>query len=161
MTKGKKKISDIIILYELMFGSFELMFGLGIVFFGQVLLTLYERIIDTELPEGSNAIVVKISENLVPNLLHHRYYIAFLLLGLGIVKVTSGIGLIYKREWAKHLLIIFLTGLIPFDIFAILHHVSFFTLVNLAVNILIILSLIQFQPVPYFKDLYGYIRKKQ
>src|SRR5258706_10408205 len=126
MEKERLKVPKTIIAYELFLGFFELISGLGIFFFGKSLLGIYEHMRNAELFEDSNVLFIKISEKLVPNLFQHRYIIAFFLVTLGVIKMVSGIGLIYNKEWAEHLLIIFLTLLIPVDIYGVLVHFSLF-----------------------------------
>lgn len=153
------KVPKTIIAYELLFGIFEFISGFGILLFGKSIFGVYEHMKNAELLEDSNDLFVKITEKFIPNLFQHRYYVALFLLSMGVVKIVSGIGLIYKKEWAEHLLIIFLTILVPFDLIGEVNHFSIFKSVYLAINIFIVLYLVHFKPLEYQKKLRSYIEK--
>jgi|SRR5581483_9585828 len=157
--KKETNVPKTIIVYELLLGLFEFISGFGILFFGKSLFGIYEQMKNAELLEDSNDLFVKIFEKFIPNIFQHRYYLAFFLLSMGAVKIASGIGLIYKKEWAEHLLIIFLTVLIPFDLVGEAIHFSLFKTIYLAINIFIVLYLINFKPIEYQQKLKNYLEK--
>jgi len=154
--KQEKGIPKIIIVYELALGFFELVSSLGMLFFGKSLLGIYETLKSAELIEHPNDLFIQITEKLVSNLLSHRLYIILLLSLLGITKIITGIGLLYKKAWAEHLLILFLSFLILFDLYELAFHFSYFQALFLIINILIVFYLVRFKPVEYLRRLKNY-----
>jgi uncharacterized membrane protein (DUF2068 family) len=152
-SKSEVDVPKVIIVYELLFGLFELVSSLGIFLFGNRLLDTYNYLVSKELVEDPNDLTVRLTEKIIPNLFGHHIYIAFLLLAFGLIKITSGIGLIYKKVWAEHLLVIFLVILIPFELVALLRRFSIADLAYLLVDIAIVLYLIKFKPLEYYKRL--------
>ena len=150
--------SRLIIIYELVFGSFEAISGFGILFFGQKLLGIYTGLRTSELIQDPDDLTVRLAEKILPNLFTHRIYIALLLILFGAVKLTSGVGLIYKKAWAEHLLVIFLVVLIPFEAGVIIRHFSIMDVIYLMIDIVIVLYLIKLKPREYFSRLAKDIR---
>lgn len=153
--KNMTKVPKIIIAYELILGLFELISGLGILLFGNKLLDIYNHIRNTELIQDPNDLMVKLTEKLVPNLVSHHISVALLLTAFGVIKISSGIGLIYRKVWAEHLLIVFLIILIPFEIVGLLRHFSLADLGYLVVDVAIVTYLVHFKPVDYLHRLKG------
>lgn len=149
--------SNLIIIYELILGTFEVVFGVGLLFLWNTLLSLYYQMSSGELLEDSNDLIVRSIEQVLPHLFAHRYYIALLLVALGVVKISSGIGMYYKKEWANHLLVALLVVLIPFDISEMIIHFSVFDLGYLLIDILIVLYLIHFNPRQYLIEVKHYL----
>lgn len=144
------KVSNLIIIYELILGVVEITTASALIIFGKRLLETYENLKDAELLENPNDLIVKVTEGIIPNLFQHHIYIALLLLAFGGVKIASGIGLIYKKIWAEHLLIGLLLLLIPIDLASMLFHFSIEKLLYILINTLIVLYLIEFKPIEYY-----------
>lgn len=159
-SKAEANVPKIIIAYELVFGFFELLSSLGIFILGNRLLDIYNFFVNRELLQDPNDLTIRLTEKVIPNLFNHHIYIALLLLTFGVIKITSGIGLIYKKLWAEHLLIIFLIILIPFEFVALLRHLSVADLIYLAVDVTIVAYLIQFRPVQYYQKLVRDLKTK-
>lgn len=159
-SKPEAKVPKVIIFYELLFGFFELISFLGIVLLGKRLLDIYNYLVNIELIEDPNDLTVRITEKIIPNLFDHRVYIALLLLAFGVIKITSGVGLLYKKVWAEYLLVIFLVMLIPFEGIALIKHFSIADLIYLAGDIVIVAYLVKFRPIEYFQKLVKDFRVK-
>jgi uncharacterized membrane protein (DUF2068 family) len=56
--------------------------------------------------------------------------------------LTEGIGLLLRRRWAEYFTIITTAGLIPLEIYEIVHHLTAAKIVVLAVNVAIVVYLI-------------------
>jgi uncharacterized membrane protein (DUF2068 family) len=56
--------------------------------------------------------------------------------------LTEGIGLLLRKRWAEYFTIITTAGLIPLEIYEILHHLTAAKIVVLAVNVAIVIYLI-------------------
>lgn len=152
------RVPKIIIIYELLLGLFESVIGAGLFFFGKDLLNFYNQLAVTELLEDPHDLFVNLTEGLIPKLFEHHIYIAILLLAFGVVKITSGMGLLYKREWGKHLLIGLLVILIPVDSYDLIKQVSLFKIAYLLIDVVIALYLIDFKPKQYIGELRDFLK---
>lgn len=56
--------------------------------------------------------------------------------------LTEGIGLLFRKRWAEYFTIITTAGLIPLEIYEIVHHLTTAKIVILAVNVAIVVYLI-------------------
>lgn len=140
----------LIIVYEFVHGLLEFLLGLGMIVFGKQIIDLYQSLENSGFIQGSNGLLSNLLEKAAPYLLTRHTYIALLFIGLGIVKVISSIGLLYKKTWAAYLLIDFLILLIPLDLVSIISRVSIFRIFYLVANILVVLYLVGFDPKRYF-----------
>ena len=141
-----------IIIYEIVLGLIELVLGFGIAFYGERVLVAYQALRATDFLSEQNDLLTDILERLVPYLTTHKLGVSVLLIALGGVKIASAIGLILKKEWGRHLLIGLLVVLIPFDLVGLLFDPSIFEAAYLAIDVLIILYMIEFNPKEYFAE---------
>jgi uncharacterized membrane protein (DUF2068 family) len=56
--------------------------------------------------------------------------------------LTEGIGLLLRRRWAEYFTIITTAGLIPLEIYELIHHLTTAKIVILAINVAIVIYLI-------------------
>lgn len=147
------KVPKAIVVYELFIGLIETVSALSLIVFGKNILSTYENFVNSEMFEEANDLIVKLMENMVPNLFKHRNLIIFTLLIMGLIKLISAYGIFRKKIWAEHLLILFLTFLIPFEFVSIIVRFSLFEVMFFVVNIMIVLILVKFKPREYYTKL--------
>lgn len=135
-----------IIAYKFSFGLIELLFGLGMVLFGQQALQLYQRLAAEELSEEPHDVVIAITSRIVPGILTHNTFLVVYLILLGSVKIAGSVGLIYKKNWGVDLLVILTIILFPFQIVNLLLHPNMFDFLYITVGLIIAFYLIEFNP---------------
>lgn len=145
--------SKFVIIYELISGTFEFLFGAGVLLFGKQIIGFYMNLKAKEILEDPDDLLIRFTQVLIPTIYDYKTYIALFFVVLGIVKLTSGIGLIYKKVWANHLLVGLLTILIPFDFIGVIANFSYIKLINLILDALLILFLVRFRPIDYYRKL--------
>jgi uncharacterized membrane protein (DUF2068 family) len=146
-------ISRYIIAYKLLFGIAEFLLGIGITFFGKKALYWYRLYAAHELSENPHFVLVRMTENILPNLLAQHTFLAFYLVLLGTVKIAGAIGLIYKQHWGVDLLVCVTLCMLPFQVVQILLHPSVADAFYISMGLLITLYLINFQPVFWIHNL--------
>src|SRR5579884_2302344 len=104
---SRKNTSKLIAVYEIAHGSVDTIFGVLLTFFNQNLLNGYNHYKAGELLEDPNDLFVRIADKYLPTLFQHNVLIPIIiyLVGFGLARVISGIGLLQNKEWGKHLLI--------------------------------------------------------
>lgn len=139
-------VSWYIIAYKGMFGLVEFLFGVGITFFGRQVLTWYRVFSARELSEDPHDLLVRLSENIVPNVLARHSFLALYLLLLGGAKIAGAIGLVYRKNWGIDLLVFMTICMFPFQFVRLLLHPSIADFLYIFVGIFIALYLINFKP---------------
>ncbi len=145
--------SLLIIVYKLFFGLFELILGVYITLFGRTALVWYRMYTIQELSEDPHDLLVRVTENIIPNVLAHHTFLAIYLILLGGAKVIGAIGLIFKQNWGVDLLVVLTIVMLPFQTLRIILHPSLIESLYLVVGLLIALYLINFRPCEWVKRL--------
>ncbi len=137
--------SGLIILYELITGVFEILFGLAILIYGDELLELYHNVIFSNFFVFEHTSLSDLAQSLIPYLFDHFIFISIFFLSFGVVKIICGVGIFYKKQWANFLLATALVGLLPFDIVSLIQNYAIFKVVYLIINIAILFYLFRSQ----------------
>lgn len=163
MTKSNAiHISKTVIIYKFVTGVIELILGLGILFFGRNIARIYVQYEIREFLEDPHDILIAVTDKVVaPLVIHHRVYLMFFLIVLGITKIIAAIGLLYKKEWGLDLLIGLFIILLPFDIFTLFSHPTFLKAIYFLLNVFIALYLIEFKPHTYFLRYIKFFKKRK
>lgn len=135
-----------ITVYKFVLGLVELITGLGIAFLGKQILARTMLQLSLELSEDPHDLLAHLFIRILPNIFTHNTYIVLSLILLGITKIAGAIGLFYKRNWGVDLLVGLTILMLPFQLFDLISHRSYFGLLYIAVGIMIALYLIQFKP---------------
>lgn len=151
---SSKTTSKVIAIYEIVHGSVDTVLGMILIFFNQSLLGWYNHFKAGELLEDPHDLFIRIADRYLPTVFQNNVLIPVIvyLVGFGLARVISGIGLLQNKEWGKHLLIGLLALFVPFDIYHLFQHISLLTLSYMIINVLIILYFMHFQPKEYFKE---------
>lgn len=153
-------VSKYIIAYKIILGIFELLLGLGMIFFGNRIFQLYINFRTAELLEDPHDLLVNIIERFVPYIFEHQGLIVFLLFLLAVVKIAGAVGLYYRRHWGLDLLVGLTILLLPFEGYHLLAKFSLLKLSYFIINIFIALYLVNFKPKHYFVGLRHRIGRK-
>ncbi len=155
----ENEIPQIIVLYELISGILELVLGFGILIFGRQIIQIYHAFKAQELLEDPHDLLIRVTQKFVPFFLQHRIYVITFLLLLGVTKIAGALGLYYKKHWGMDLLIGLILVLLPFDLVDFFLHPTSLKVVYIAINILIALYLVHFNPQVYLRLAQKYLRK--
>jgi uncharacterized membrane protein len=148
-----------IIFYKLTLGILELVVGVGLALFGSHIMRFYLSYSARELSEDPHDVLIRFSENIIPQLFTHNTYLIFYLVILGVAKIAGSIGLIYKQNWGADLLVGLTVLLLPFQLVNLALHPSLLDVIYIVLGLFIALYLIEFKPkawvslviVRYFK----------
>lgn len=152
-------VSRFIIFYKFILGVFELLLGLGIIFFGTRVYALYQGFVAQQLFEDPHDLLGTVLESIVPYLFEHKGYVILILVILGLVKMVGAAALWYRRHWGLDLLIGLTLSLLPFEGYNLLVQPSLIKLAFFLINILISLYLVNFAPKQYFYNLKHRIKR--
>ncbi len=154
-------VSYYIILYKFILGFIELFLGLGTIFFGKKIFTLYQTFKSQELLEDPHDVLVSITEKILPYILAHRTYIVVFLIILGLVKIIGAIGLYYHKHWGLDLLVGITVLLLPFETYSLVIHPTIGKFIYFIVNMFIALFLVNFKPWAYVLKLKQNMQRKE
>jgi uncharacterized membrane protein (DUF2068 family) len=152
-------VSRIVIIYKFLLGLLEVLLGVGIFFFGDLLYEVYLNFRNSELLEEPHDFIALITEKLIPYLFAHQGYIVLILIFLGVTKMVGCVGLWYKKQWGLDILMAVTVFLLPFEIYAVIAHPTYSKVTFFLVNLFIAFYLVNFRPGDYFKDVQKRVRK--
>lgn len=132
---------DLVILYELFTGILESATGLGLIIFKEEIQEFYVNLRDTGFLDSYHRFFTDLLSRLIPFVVDHHIFIGIFLVCLGLGKLVSGVGLMYRQLWAEHLLIGLLLVFLPLDFFELLRHPSLVKIMFILTNLLIVLYL--------------------
>lgn len=124
-------------------GVVETALGVGILIYGNRLYRFYLSLQDSDILVHPNNLLVEITENVIPNLFHRRYYIVSLLLLLGLTKLVTSIGLSRHHLWASYALSFLVVLLLPFEFGGLLLGFSLYKLAYFILNLTIAIYLLK------------------
>lgn len=153
--EGEYRASWLIIVFKYVSGLIEIILGLGIVFLGDEMISLYEMMKVKELLEDPHDLVIRMIEAVLPYFLKHREYVVIFLLVLGTTKIIGAIGLTYRKEWGRDMLIVLGIILLPFELVEFFRHPTVLRATYALVNLVIVLYLMNFHPRDYAVGLKG------
>jgi uncharacterized membrane protein len=139
-------VSRWIIGYKMIFGIVELLLGVGIAFFNQIALHWYRIYATKELSEDPHDLLVRLTKDMVPNLLSHHTFLVVYLTLLGSAKIAGAIGLFYKQNWGVDLLVCLTILMFPFQIFQLITHPTFPDFLYIFMGLFISMYLVNFRP---------------
>lgn len=128
-------------IYEIITGLFESTIGIGLMLYEQKMFRLYIELRYSGFFGSYHDLVISLTEKFIPYILSHRLFVGVFLVLIGIIKIISAFGLIYKKHWANSLLTGLLVIFLPFDIAGIVHHPSALKILFFLINLLLILYL--------------------
>ncbi len=150
-----------IIFYKFITGIFEVLLGAGMVFFGKQIIDLYQTFVYQQVLEDPHDLIAAVSEKVVPYLLEHQGSVIFLLIIIGIAKIAGAVGLWYHKHWGLDIIVGLTVLLLPFQIADLITQPTLTKIVFLALNLLITLYLVEFQPRSYFRNLHHRVRRRK
>ncbi len=153
-----RTLTKIAIFYKILLGIIEFIFGLGLLVLGLQLYEMFNRFINTHAIQDSDDIFLIITNQYVPILLQHRYLISIIFLALGLSKIMGGLGMLYRKVWAKHLLISFMLAFIPYDLVGFIRSPTLFEAVYLVFSIVLVLYFMDFRPRQYWHEVRDMVR---
>ncbi|MCL4366570.1 DUF2127 domain-containing protein [Patescibacteria group bacterium] len=154
-------VSRLIIIYKFSLGLIEIILGLGVIFFGQKVLDLYQNYKYQELFEDPHDLLVNLLDRVVPFAQNHQSSIIIILFLLGFVKIIGSIGLLYHKHWGLDLLIVLTIALLPFEAYHLLSDPNLTKTAYFFINILIALYLVNFRPKEYFVNVHHRIKHRR
>ncbi len=151
-------VSWYIIVYKMLFGLAEFVFGIGITFFGHKALLWYRVYATGELSEDPHDVLVRLTERVIPNVLAHHTFLVLYLILLGAAKIAGAIGLMYKQNWGVDLLVALTIIMLPFQVIQLSLHPSFLDFLYIGTGLLIALYLINFHPKEWATRMAKHVR---
>ncbi len=142
----KFHVSWYIVAYKLLFGFAEAIIGVGVLLYGKSALNRYELYKLKELSDDPHDLLIRLTQNVVPNLLTGHVYLILYLILLGGVKIAGAIGLMYKQNWGVDLLVGLTLIMFPFQLIELLIHPSLPDFIYIFVGLFVALYLVNFQP---------------
>ena len=153
MNKPVKKLPitfNVVIFYELLTGFVEFVIGAGLMVLGEELQDLYFNFRDAGLLDNPHNVMIGMVQKYAPYLLDHHFFIGFYLAAVGILKLISAGGLMYKKRWADKMLVILLLLFLPLDVLGLFNHPSITRIIFVFTNVAIVIYLSRKEIVEYF-----------
>ena len=153
-------VSPVIIYYKLLTGIVELLFGLGFLFLGRNIATLYARYAIKEFLEDPHDIFITLVQKIAPTLVHYHTYLIVTMIVFGVVKTIGAIALFFDKEWGLDILVLFFFIMLPFDLYTLFSLPTMTKTLYFLVNVLITLYLVEFKPHMVIKKYVKHLRKR-